>query len=148
MRNTTKAIVRAIDWSLDTDVAPISYLVSIHTVLFGVLTATGLLGGSAFQISQLGPVLEIDVWGSFLAVGALAVLIGLIVKKASPVIVGSLLVASMWIFAIITYVTAGLWGFAILGFVTANYFAYFMFGATMGRLWGYVPYRFKDPDKE
>lgn len=146
MRNTTKAIVRAIDWTLDTDVAPISYLVTIHTAFFGLFTATGLLGGSAFKISQIGPVIAIDIWGGLLLIGALLVLFGLTEKKPTPVIIGALLVCSIWIFAIITYVTAGLWGFAILGLITMNYFAYFMFGATMGRLWGYSPYKYKDPD--
>jgi len=146
MRNTTKAVVRAIDWTLNTDVAPISYLVTIHTLLFGLLTSTGFLGGGTFQISQLGPVLEVDIWGLLLALGAASVLGGFILKYTSPIIVGSLLVSCMWIFAIITYIASGLIGFAILGFITMNYFAYFMFGATMGRLWGYTPYKFKDPD--
>ena len=134
-------ITRVIDVSLNTDVTPLAYLVTLHSLIFGgSFVAFGWTEAvQALTLFKLGALVGVPVWGALLLTATVILLYALHKKSKSAAIYGGFLGALTWIFALITYVIAGFWLQAILAVITAMYFGYFVLSGTLDRLWNYTP---------
>lgn len=137
------AFVSFIDMTLSTDVTPLAYLVTIHSMLFG---AAFLFLGSTSSVSasilyQIGVLLGGQFWGALVLVACVVLITGMYLQKTNLVGAASFAMFLLWTFAVIAYFASGFWFQGILGFFTMNYFGYINLAAFLGRLWNYTPDR-------
>jgi hypothetical protein len=130
-----------IDATLNTDVTPLGYLVTLHSLIFG---ASFVFFGDANSVKvtllfKLGALVGVPVWGTILFVGAVALILGLAMRNMTLTNMGSAAGFMAWLFAAIVYFLNDFWLQAILAVIIMLEFGYFNISASIGRLWNYSP---------
>lgn len=130
-----------IDKTLSTNVTPLAYLVTVHSLLFGAsfIFLGGTTSVQASILFQIGVLFGVTFWGGFVFVACILLLIGMGLKNKSLVSVGSFAMFLLWIFALVAYFASGFWFQGVLAFFTVNYFGYLNLASFMNRLWNYAP---------
>ena len=134
-------IINFIDATLNTRITPLAYLVALHSFVLGV--AFVFFGHAesvqATLLYQNGALIGIPVWGVLTRAGAGILILGMALKLAGMVSVGSIAVFMAWVFATITYAQNENWLQMLLAIVLVLCFGYHFLANSLGRLWDYSP---------
>ena len=141
-------LVDFIDKTLKTKVTPLSYPVTIYSLVWGLAFVffgweTSVQSALLFK---LGALIGVPAWGGIVLIGAIALLYGLCKKQPKSVSIGSAMLFMAWIFATIVYALNFLWFQAIIAVTLVFMYGYFNMAVYMNRLWDYIPYYEGDDD--
>lgn len=138
-------VYEVVDDSLDSRVTPLAYIYAIKTVLTGAYFSLLSEFSEGVQNSILykeGALVGVDLWGTFMLVGGLGALIGMLTKVSIAVKASALLLFMTWAFAAIEYGLGGYWHWLFpLAVIELLSCGYLHLAASLGRLWDYTPTR-------
>ena len=141
MAELKEKVIALIDKTLSTDVTPLAYLVTAHSMIFGAsfLFFANTSSVQSSVLFQIGALVGAQFWGFFALAACIALLLGMYLQNRGMVGGGSFVMFLLWIFAVVAYGLSGFWVHAVLGFLSANYFGYFHLANYLNRLWNYTP---------
>jgi ABC-type multidrug transport system fused ATPase/permease subunit len=135
-------IIDFIDNTLKTRVTPLSFPVTLYSLIWGFAFVffgweTSVQSSLLFK---LGALIGVPAWGGIVLIGAAALMYGLIKRHVWSVSAGSILLFMAWIFAMIIYLLNSLWFQAVISLTLVLMYGYFNIAAHMDRLWDYTPH--------
>ena len=132
---------RLVDRSLNTRITPLAYLVTTYSFIFGgsFVFLDSLTSVRVTLLYRYDALIGAPVWGMFVFVFAVALLAGMMIKRAGWVQTGALGLFCGWLFAAITYAQNELWLQMVLAIIFMLCFGYHFLASSIGRLWDYTP---------
>jgi hypothetical protein len=132
--------IRFMDRALGAQVAASAYLISLHSLIFGLAfllfaESLSLQKSVLYELSTSG---GRPLWGGILTLGCVSFMVGLYRKNRKIAAFGSVLVFAAWLSAAFLYANSNEWFQLALASVQTLTFAYFFAANWVRCLWEYT----------